>query len=92
MAAFCDKLGDRKQAESHRRAAKAFTAPEEVPQPVQIRLNKAHWKVQGVDEKLKAALEKHDALQRQLNEQKTAVLELRSELISAEAEQKSLVQ
>eukprot|EP00959_Pyramimonas_sp_CCMP1952_P021585 454986-Pyramimonas_sp.AAC.1 len=71
MAALHDKLGEGKQAESCRRAAKAPTAPKEAPESVQARLNKASWKMRGANKKLESALEKHEALERQLGEQKT---------------------
>ncbi|CAK0902928.1 unnamed protein product, partial [Prorocentrum cordatum] len=61
-------------------------------QSVQVRLKQAHLEMRGVIKKLESALVKHEALERQLAEQKTVVLELRSERIMAEAEHNSLVQ
>ncbi|CAK0902566.1 unnamed protein product, partial [Prorocentrum cordatum] len=59
---------------------------------IQIRLHKDNWKARGANQKLEAALEKHDTLLRQLDEHTPAVLELRSDLVTAEAEHNSLAQ
>ena len=91
MATLCEKLGNKQEAESHRRAARALTAPAAPPESVQVRLNKAHWKVQGINKRVETAVSKRDALQSQLNEQKTWVIDLRKELIEAEEEHKALV-
>ncbi|CAK0838377.1 unnamed protein product, partial [Prorocentrum cordatum] len=74
LAPLCDRLGEGKQAEARRRAAEALRRrPKEATESVQVRLNKAHWKMRGVNRKPEAAHEKHDSLRCQLAEQKTEV-------------------
>ncbi|CAK0877041.1 unnamed protein product, partial [Prorocentrum cordatum] len=92
MAGFAERMGDSAGAAAHRRAAKALTAPKQAEEAIQVRLNRAHWKVHGINKRLESAVEKYEQYEAQLNNQKTVVLELHAELTNAEGEHATLLQ